>query len=77
VFGLDGYPLHQRGLVQGAPGIAFVGMRYQYRAGSALLGGVGEDAEYVVSKTVSFLRLLNLRSESGTSHQQYREKTAG
>jgi len=52
-------------------------MRYQYRAGSALLGGVGEDAEYVVSKTVSFLRLLNLRSESGTSHQQYREKTAG
>jgi putative flavoprotein involved in K+ transport len=77
VFGLDGYPLHQRGLVQGAPGMAFVGMRYQYRAGSALLGGVGEDAEYVVSKTVSFLRLLNLRSESGTSHQQYREKTAG
>lgn len=56
VFGLDGYPLHRRGLVQAAPGIAFVGMRFQYRASSALLGGVGEDAAYVASETVKYLR---------------------
>ena len=55
-FGLDGYPLHRRGIVQSLPGLAFVGMRYQYRFGSALLGGVGEDAEYVVSQTLGFLR---------------------
>lgn len=55
-FGLDGYPLHRRGLVQAAPGIAFLGMRFQYRVSSALLGGVGEDAAYVASETVSFLR---------------------
>jgi hypothetical protein len=36
--------------------MAFVGMRYQYRVGSALLGGVGEDAAYVASETVKFLR---------------------
>jgi putative flavoprotein involved in K+ transport len=48
VFGADGYPVHRRGLVAGAPMLAFVGLRYQYRVGSSLLGGVGEDAEFVV-----------------------------
>jgi putative flavoprotein involved in K+ transport len=56
VLGLDGYPLHRRGLVETAPGIAFLGMRFQYRVSSALLGGVGEDAAYVASETVRFLR---------------------
>ena len=56
VFGLDGYPLHRRGLVETAPGIAFLGMRFQYRVSSALLGGVGEDAAYIASETVRFLR---------------------
>ena len=50
VFGPDGYPLHRRGIVMGAPGLAFVGLRYQYRVGSSLLGGVGEDAEHVVRR---------------------------
>lgn len=48
LFGSDGYPLHRRGIVAAAPGLGFVGLRYQYRVGSSLLGGVGEDAEYVV-----------------------------
>ena len=64
VLGLDGYPLHQRGLAPDAPGLAFLGMRYQYRVGSALLGGVGEDAAYVASHTLKFLQcgaLPNLR----------------
>jgi putative flavoprotein involved in K+ transport len=56
VLGLDGYPVHRRGLAPDAPGLAFLGMRYQYRVGSALLGGVGEDAAYVVSQTLKFLR---------------------
>jgi putative flavoprotein involved in K+ transport len=56
VLGLDGYPLHRRGLVIDAPGLAFVGMRFQFRMGSALLGGVGEDAAYVVSFTLRFVR---------------------
>lgn len=50
VFGLDGYPIHDRGIAVGAPGLAFVGMRYQYRIRSALLGGVGEDAAHVVAQ---------------------------
>ncbi|MBM3818040.1 MAG: hypothetical protein FJW14_03325 [Acidimicrobiia bacterium] len=45
----DGYPLHLRGVVSSAPGLAFVGLRYQSRLNSSLLGGVGEDAAFVVS----------------------------
>jgi putative flavoprotein involved in K+ transport len=56
VLGLDGYPVHRRGLTPDAPGVAFLGMRYQYRVGSALLGGVGEDAAYVASQILKFLR---------------------
>jgi putative flavoprotein involved in K+ transport len=56
VLGLDGYPLHRRGIAPDAPGLAFLGMRYQYRFGSALLGGVGEDAAYVVARTVKAAR---------------------
>lgn len=59
VLGLDGYPIHRRGLAMDAPGLAFLGMRYQHRMSSALLGGVGEDAAYVVSRTVHFLRGLH------------------
>ena len=49
VFERNGYPRHQRGLVPEAPGLAFLGLRYQHRMSSALLGGVGEDAAFVVS----------------------------
>jgi putative flavoprotein involved in K+ transport len=54
--GLDGQPLHRRGIAAGIPGIAFLGMRFQYRMGSALLGGVGEDAAYVVERIVEHVR---------------------
>jgi hypothetical protein len=36
--------------------MGFVGMRFQYRISSALVGGVGEDAAYVATETVKFLR---------------------
>ena len=56
VLGLDGYPAHRRGIAHHAPGLSFLGMRYQFRVGSALLGGVGEDAAYVVGQTLKFTR---------------------
>ena len=58
VLGLDGYPLHRRGIAAGVPGLAFVGMRFQYRMGSALLGGVGEDAAYVVGHIAEYVRTV-------------------
>jgi putative flavoprotein involved in K+ transport len=56
VLGLDGYPAHRRGIATEVPGLAFVGLRFQHRMGSALLGGVGEDAAYVVEHISTYVR---------------------
>ncbi|WP_139489399.1 flavin-containing monooxygenase [Brevibacillus dissolubilis] len=48
LLGEDGRLLHHRG-VSAVEGLYFVGLPWQYRRGSALLGGVGRDAEYVVA----------------------------
>jgi len=47
VFGEDGYPVHYRGVVQGEPGLYFVGLLFLYSLTSSLIGGVRRDAEYV------------------------------
>jgi putative flavoprotein involved in K+ transport len=50
VFDAGGRPRQHRGVVDEAPGLYFVGLRFQYRMTSALLGGVGADAEYVAAE---------------------------
>ena len=47
VFGTDGEPTHERGVVAAVPGLYFVGRFFLYGLTSSLLGGVGRDAEYV------------------------------
>ena len=47
VFDANGLPRHVRGVVQDQPGLSFVGLRFQHRLNSSLIGGVGADAEYV------------------------------
>jgi putative flavoprotein involved in K+ transport len=47
VIGADGYPRHERGVATDAPGLYFVGLRFQYRMMSSLIGGVGHDAAFV------------------------------
>jgi len=48
VVGVDGHPIEYRGLVSGCPGLAFVGMPFQYSVASSTLVGMDRDAEYVV-----------------------------
>ena len=43
-----GLPIHKRGATS-ITGLYFLGLRWQYRRGSALLQGVGLDAEYLVN----------------------------
>jgi putative flavoprotein involved in K+ transport len=43
-----GVPIHDRGIVESCPGLYFVGLPFLYSLSSALLGGVGRDAEYIV-----------------------------
>jgi putative flavoprotein involved in K+ transport len=45
-----GRPRHRRGVATGAPGLYFVGLRFQHRMTSALIGGVGEDAAFVAGE---------------------------
>jgi putative flavoprotein involved in K+ transport len=48
VFDEFGYPQHQRGVIQRTPGMYFVGLPFQTALSSALLGGVGVEAGYIV-----------------------------
>ncbi|MGZ5292265.1 MAG: flavin-containing monooxygenase, partial [Actinomycetota bacterium] len=63
IFGEDGTPAHERGVVTGEPGLYLVGLPFQYSMGSEVLPGVPRDAEYVV-------RHLVRRSEEATRRQE-------
>jgi putative flavoprotein involved in K+ transport len=49
VFDAAGRLIHQRGVTQ-APGLYFLGMYWQHTRGSALLGWVKDDAEYLAER---------------------------
>jgi putative flavoprotein involved in K+ transport len=55
VFDGQGAPIHRRG-VTSAPGLYFLGLVWQHRRGSSLLGGVGEDAAYLAEHLASRLQ---------------------
>jgi putative flavoprotein involved in K+ transport len=46
-----GAPRHRRGVAE-VPGLYFLGLRFQYRQSSALIGGVGDDAEFIAGHIV-------------------------
>lgn len=50
VFGADGRPRHSRGVAEDAPGLYFVGLPWQHRPTSSLIGGVGRDAEHIAEQ---------------------------
>ncbi|MEH7273928.1 flavin-containing monooxygenase [Neobacillus vireti] len=47
IFNEKGMPIHNRGITS-MKGLYFLGLSWQYRRGSALLQGVGDDAEYLL-----------------------------
>ena len=49
----NGLPIHDRGIVESTPGLYFVGLPFLYSLSSALLGGVGRDANHIVDHIVS------------------------
>ncbi len=56
VAGADGYPRHSGGVADGEGGLYFVGLPYQTRLASGLIGGVGEDASSVAEVIAGRLR---------------------
>ncbi len=56
VFGGDGLPRHERGVVPGEPGLYFVGLHFLYAMSSGMVQGVGRDAGYVVGVLAARVR---------------------
>jgi putative flavoprotein involved in K+ transport len=52
IFGENGAPRHERGVVTSEPGVYFVGVPFQYAATSDVLPGVSRDAKFVVKRLV-------------------------
>jgi putative flavoprotein involved in K+ transport len=48
----NGLPIHDRGIVESCPGLYFIGLLFLYSLSSALVGGVGRDAEHIVDHIV-------------------------
>jgi putative flavoprotein involved in K+ transport len=53
IFGENGRPVHQRGVVTEQPGLYFMGLLFQFGVTSDVLPGVGRDAEYVAKHIAS------------------------
>lgn len=53
IFGDNDYPRHTRGVVESQPGLYFAGLPFLSTLSSALVGGVGRDAEHIVDHIVS------------------------
>ncbi|QBD83691.1 portal protein [Ktedonosporobacter rubrisoli] len=47
VFGTDGYPIHERGIVKDMPGLFFLGLPFLSAFTSGFVGGVGRDAHFL------------------------------
>jgi putative flavoprotein involved in K+ transport len=47
VFGKNGEPVQERGVVTREPGLYFVGLHFLYAMSSTMIHGVGRDAEYI------------------------------
>ena len=50
IFGEDGAPMHERGVVTSEPGMYFMGLPFQFAAASDMIPGVSRDARYVVKQ---------------------------
>jgi putative flavoprotein involved in K+ transport len=64
VTGSDGHPRHAGGVVEGERGLYFVGLPFQTRFASHLVGGVGADAAHVAGRIAERLGQAGPREDS-------------
>jgi putative flavoprotein involved in K+ transport len=53
IFGEDGEPAHDRGVVVSEPGMYFMGLIFQYAVTSDVIPGVGRDAKHIAKHIAS------------------------
>ena len=56
IFDDHGEPKHKRGVVDGEPGLYFVGLHFLYAMSSTMIHGVGRDAEYLGDRIAERVR---------------------
>lgn len=69
VLGQNGFPIHTRGVVESEPGLYFMGLLFLSTLSSALVGGVGRDAQRIAS------HLMSTRSSRGEGRERRDEPT--
>jgi len=50
IFGEDGAPVHERGVVTSEPGLYFMGLPFQFAVASDVIPGVSRDARWIVKQ---------------------------
>jgi putative flavoprotein involved in K+ transport len=63
----EGGPLRHRRGVTDAPGLYFLGLTWQYTRGSALIGWVQEDAEFIAERIAAYQARPSVRTPVGAS----------
>jgi putative flavoprotein involved in K+ transport len=53
VFGRDGLPVHDRGIVRSEPGLYFMGLVFQFAVSSDVIAGAGRDGRYIARHIAS------------------------
>jgi putative flavoprotein involved in K+ transport len=67
IFGNDGLPVHDRGVVASERGLYFVGLHYLYSMTSATVMGIGRDAKHI-ARTID----LQTRASKNRDGKGYR-----
>ena len=63
VFGPDGEPRHEAGVVTDVPGLYFVGLQFQYAFSSDMIHGVGRDAARIATAVAARQRVRDVVGE--------------
>lgn len=71
VFDVDGRPKHESGIVRDAPGLYFVGLHFLHAASSAMIHGVGRDADRIADLAA------NLAYASSTGGKPHAANSSG
>ena len=67
VYGADGEPIHERGVVPDEPGFYFVGLHFLYSLSSTMIHGVARDAERIADTILRASRARTATRSGGTA----------
>ena len=71
LYGADGEPVHDGGIVPGEPGFYFVGLHFLYSASSTMIHGIARDAERIASTIQA-----RLQASTSTAGLRVQQRTA-